>query len=172
MAGGLAVPASAQQPPVAPAPAGSTAEPAGRPVPQDALSVDRIREGLSREPVLRLDSQPVFRVAISERRPRYWDLQSPFLFTLEPRTTTTRWHDEFRSMVTPDEVSMFGPMHSSGETAQLAATSLLFAGAVKLVQAGFSEWRENRRDAKARAARAEVDAALAAWESAQGAPQN
>jgi hypothetical protein len=167
MTGGLAVPASAQQAPVAPAPAGSTAGPAGPPS-QDALqvSVDRIREGLSREPVIRLDSQPVFRVAISERRPRYWDLQSPFLFTVEPRSTTTRWHDEFLSMVTPEEASMYGPLHSSGERAQLVATGLLFAGAVKLVQAGFSEWQENRREAKARAARAEVDAALAAWDAA------
>jgi hypothetical protein len=131
------------------------------------VSVDRIREGLSREPVIRLDSQPVFRVAISERRPRYWDLQSPFLFKLEPRTTTTRWHDEFLSMVTPEEVSMYGPMHSSGETAQLVGTGLLFAGAVKLVQAGFSKWRENRREGKARDAREEVDAALAAWEAGQ-----
>lgn len=166
MAGGLAVPASAQQPPVAPAPAGSTAQPPG-PIPQDALplSVDRVREGLAREPLIRLDRQPVFRVAISERRPRYWDLQSPFLFTLEPRTTTTRWHDEFRSNVTPEEVSMYGPMHSSGETAQLVATGLLFAGAVELVQAGFGKWRQHRREAKARAARLEVDAALAAWEA-------
>jgi hypothetical protein len=43
------------------------------------------------------------------------------------------------------------------------ATGLLVAGAVKLLQAGFSEWQEHRREAKARAARAEVDAALAAW---------
>jgi hypothetical protein len=165
MAGGLAVPASAQPSPAAPAPAGSTAELTAPGQTALPVSLDRIRDELSREPAIRLESQPVFRVAITERRPRYWDLQSPFLFTLEPRTTTTRWHDEFRAMVTPEEVSMYGPMHSSGETAQLVGTGLLFAGAVKLVEAGIGKWRENRREGKARAAREEVDAALAAWEA-------
>jgi hypothetical protein len=114
--------------------------------------------------VLRLDSQPVFRLNITERRPRYWDLQSPFLFTLEPRTSTTRWHDEFTSMVTPTEATMYGSMLSASETATIAATSLLFAGAASLLKAGFSEWKQSRRDGKARAARDEVDEALAAWE--------
>jgi hypothetical protein len=134
------------------------AEPADLPV-----SLDRVRKGLAHEPVLRLDSQPVFRLAITERRPRYWDLQSPFLFAVEPRTSTTRWHEEFRSMVTPTEATMYGSMLSQSETATIAATSLLFAGAASLVKAGISEWKQSRRDGKARAAREEVDEALAAW---------
>ena len=127
------------------------------------VSVDRIREGLGREPVLRLDSLPVFSLTINERRPRYWDLQSPFLFKVEPRTSTTRWHDEFQAMVTPDEARLYSPMLSPSETATIAATSLLFAGAASLLKAGFSEWKRGRREGKARAAVAEVDAALAAW---------
>ena len=127
------------------------------------MSVDRIREGLGREPVLRLDGLPVFSLTINERRPRYWDLQSPFLFKVEPRTSTTRWHDEFQAMVTPDEARLYSPMLSPSETATIAATSLLFAGAASLVKAGFSEWKQGRREGQARAAVAEVDAALAAW---------
>ncbi len=127
------------------------------------VSVDRVRKALEREPVLRLDTLPVFSLIISERRPRYWDLQSPFLFQVEPRTSTTRWHDEFQSMVTPDEARLYSPMLSPSETATIAATSLLFAGAASLLKAGFSEWKQGRREGKARAAVAEVDAALAAW---------
>jgi hypothetical protein len=127
------------------------------------LSVDRIRDRLEREPVLRLDTLPLFSLTVSERRPRYWDLESPFLFEVEPRTSTTRWHDEFQAMVTPDEARMYSPMLTRSETATIAATSLLFAGAASLVKAGFGGWKQSRREGKARAAVAEVDAALAAW---------
>jgi hypothetical protein len=151
-------------------PAPGTQPPPEDPQPQDQTlptSVDNVRDGLSREPVLRLSNQPIFRIGISERRPRYWDLQSDFLFPIEPRTSTTRWHDEFMAMTTPDEVRAFSPLNSgSGETLQLAATSLLFAGVAKLVQSGFGKWQDNRREGRAREAREEVDAALAAWEAA------
>jgi hypothetical protein len=182
MASCLTVAASAQQASVQSAPAGSTATDSTRQQPQASegqgaslkprgteeetelpVSVNRIREGLGREPVLRLDSLPVFSLTINERRPRYWDLQSPFLFEVEPRTSTTRWHDEFQAMVTPDEARAYSPMLSASETATIAATSLLFAGAASLLKAGFSEWKQGRREGKARAAVAEVDAALAAW---------
>ena len=155
MASCLTVTASAQQASVPSSPAGSTAP--------DAVSVDRVRDGLTREPVLRLDTLPVFSLIVNERRPRYWDLQSPFLFKVEPRTSTTRWHDEFQAMVTPDEARLYSPMLSQGESATIAATSLLFAAGASLITEGFSQWTQSRRDGKARAAVAEVDAALAAW---------
>jgi hypothetical protein len=164
MASCLAVTASAQQASVPPAPAGST--PSTASTPEWPTSVDRVRDGLSREPVLRLDTQPIFRLEVNERRPRYWDLESLFLFEPEPRGFSGPWHDQFLSMTTPDEARMYGPMNSSGETAQLVATGLLFQGAVKLVQSGVQRWRKGRREGKARAAREEVDAALAAWEAA------
>ena len=66
-------------------------------------------------------------------------------------------------MVTPAEATMYGSMLSASETATIAATSLLFAGAASLLKKGFSEWQQSRRDGKARAARDEVDEALAAW---------
>lgn len=175
MASCLTVTASAQQASVPSALAGSTAsdstaEPQhqGPTQPQVStgqlpVSVDRIREELGREPVLRLDSLPVFSLTINERRPRYWDLQSPFLFKVEPRTSTTRWHDEFQAMVTPDEARLYSPMLSASETATIAATGMLFAGAASLLKAGFGEWQQGRREGKARAAVAEVDAALSAW---------
>jgi hypothetical protein len=184
MASCLTVAASAQQASVQSAPSGSTASggPAGSLQPQSSgaqgdslepqgterpgelpVSVDRIREKLEREPVLRLDTLPIFSLTVSERRPRYWDLQSPFLFEVEPRTSTTRWHDEFQAMVTPDEARMYSPMLTGSETATIAATSLLFAGAASLVKAGFGGWKQSRREGRARAAVAEVDAALAAW---------
>jgi hypothetical protein len=164
MASCLTVTASAQQAPVPPAPAGSASS--APPPAELPISIDRVRDGLSREPALRLDKQPIFRVEVNERRPRYWDLPSQFLFEAEPRGVSGPWHQQFLAMTTPDEARMYGPMNSSGENAQLAATGLLFAGAVKLVQSGFQRWREGRRDGKARKARAEVDAALAAWEAA------
>ena len=193
----LAVAASVQQASASPAPSGSTApavferpapvaagqapaagqaQTATRQPPGEAeadpeaslpTSVDKVRDGLARESVIRLTTQPIFRVDINERRPRYWDLEAPFLFPVEPRTSTTRWHDEFLAMTTPDEVRAFSGLNSgSAETLQLAATSLLFAGAVKLVQSGFAKWQDGRRQGKVRAAREEVDAAIAAWEAA------
>ena len=185
MASCLTVAASAQQASVLSTPAGSTTAPGGqadslqprasagqgeslKPPSTEApaelpLSVDRIRDRLERQPVLRLDTLPLFSLTVSERRPRYWDLESPFLFKVEPRTSTTRWHDEFQAMVTPDEARMYSPMLTGSETATIAATSLLFAGAASLVKAGFGGWKQSRREGKARAAVAEVDAALAAW---------
>ena len=134
------------------------------------LSFERIRDGLAREAVLRLDSLPVYRMTVNERRPRHWDLQSPFQFPVEPRTSTTRWHDEFNAMVTDPEARLYSPMLSQGETATIAATSLLFAGGASLIKAGFSEWKQKRREGKARAAVDEVDAALAAWAAANPRP--
>ena len=187
MASCLTVAASAQQASVPSALAGSTTsestsqqprasatqeaslgsqDPTGHPqasIGQLPVSVDRIREGLGREPAFRFDGMPVFSLTINERRPRYWDLQSPFLFKVEPRTSTTRWHDEFQAMVTPDEARLYSPMLSASETATIAATGMLFAGAASLLKAGFGEWQQGRREGKARAAVAEVDAALAAW---------
>ena len=164
LAGSTALENTAEQPP--PASGGQTPSFKPRSAEEETelpVSVDRIREGLGREPAFRLDGLPVFSLTINERRPRYWDLQSPFLFKVEPRTSTTRWHDEFQAMVTPDEARLYSPMLSPSETATIAATSLLFAGAASLLKAGFSEWKHGRREGKARAAVAEVDAALAAW---------
>ena len=133
-------------------------------------SVENVREGLSREQVLQLEAPPVFRIEVTERRPRYWDMQSPFHFTFEPQAGG-RWHDQFLSMTTPREVGMYSPMYSNADTAMAAATSLAFAGAASLVTAAFRDWREGRRQGKAREAREEVDAALEAWETANGRPR-
>jgi len=164
MASCLAVAASAQQASAQPAPAGSTP---GAPTSTDLpTSIDRVREQLSREPAIRLDIQPIFRVEVNERRPRYWDLPSLFAFEAEPRGVSGPWHQQFLGMTTPDEARMYGPMNSSADTAQLVATGLAFSGAVKLVTAGIDRWRKGRREGKARAAREEVDGALAALEAA------
>jgi hypothetical protein len=150
----------------------AAAQPPAPPVAADRLptSVAKVREGLAREPVINLEGNPVFRVEVTERRPRDWDLPSTFDFTFEPQAYGS-WHDQFLAMSTPDEARMYSPMYSSADTAMVAATSMLFAGAMSLVQAGFSEWRKNRRDGKARAAREEVDAALEAWEKANSPPR-
>jgi hypothetical protein len=157
----LATPAAAQPP-------GQSAPPP----PPAALptSIDKVREGLSREPVINLESRPVFRVEVTERRPRDWDFPSPFDFTFEPQSGGS-WHDQLLAMSTPDEARMYSPMYSSADTAMVAATSMLFAGAMSLVTSRFSDWRKSRRDGKAREAREEVDAALAAWERANASPR-
>lgn len=174
MAGCLTVNASAQQAPGAPAPAGSTQSPRDQPPPPPAdalpVSIDRVREGLTHQPAMRLDIQPVFRLQITERRPRYWDLQSPFLFQVEPRSSTTQWHNEFLAMVTPSEASAYSPMLTTGELATISATSLLFAGAAELVKDGFGKWRSSRKKGKERAAKKEVDEALLQWEFANPRP--
>jgi hypothetical protein len=148
----------AAQPPSPPAPPAPSAA-------QLPTSVESVRQGLSREEVLRLEAPPVFRIEVTERRPRYWDLQSPFNFTFEPGGGAN-WHNEFLSMTTPREVGMYTPMYSNADTAMAAATSLAFAGAASLVTGAFHEWREARRTGRARAAREEVDAALEAWAKA------
>ena len=145
----------------------AAAQPQGQPVsptPASQLptSVENVREGLAREQVLKLEAPPIFRVEITERRPREWDLQSPFDFTFEPQTFGS-WHDQLLTMTTPDEARMYSPMYSSADTAMVAATSLLFAGAVSLLKAKFTETREG----KARKARKGVDAALEAFEAAR-----
>ena len=166
MASCLAVTASAQQASAPPPPAGSTPASA----PELPTSVERVREHLSREPAIRLDTQPIYRLEVNEWRPRYWDLQSPFDFEVGPRNATTQWHNEFLAMTTPDEVRMYSGMQSSAETAQLVATGMIFAGAMKLVRSGVERWRDGRREGKLREAREEVDAALAAWEAANQGP--
>ncbi len=163
MASCLTVTASAQQASAPPAPAGST--PAAQAA-EPPTSFERVREGLSREPVIRLDTQPIFHLEVNEWRPRYWDLESPFAFKAGPRGPYGSWHSQFLAMTTPDEAAMYSPMNSSSDNAQLVATGMLFAGAVKLVESGVSKWRKARREGKARAAREEVDAALAALEAA------
>jgi hypothetical protein len=155
---------------VAPTAAQSPGQPASpTPAAQLPTSVESVREGLAREQVLKLEAPPIFRVEITERRPRDWDLPPPFHFTFEPQAGGS-WHNQFLAMTTPDEARMYSPMYSNTDTAMVAATSLLFAGAMSLVKAGFDEWRQNRKEGKARAARAEVDAALEAWKKAN-APQ-
>ena len=150
----------------APAAAQSQSQPVS-PAPQFQLptSVENVREGLSREPVLQLQAPPIFRIEVTERRPRDWDFPPPFHFTFEPQAGGS-WHNQFLAMTTPDEARMYSPMYSNTDTAMVAATSLLFAGAMSLVKAGFGEWRQNRKEGKARKAREEVDAALAEWEKA------
>jgi hypothetical protein len=147
----------------------AAAQPPAPPVAASQLptSVDNVREGLAREPVITLESRPVFRVEVTERRPRDWDFKSPFDFTFEPQSGGS-WHNQLLAMTTPDEARMYSPMYSSADTAMVAATSMLFAGAMSLVTSRFSEWRKHRREGKAREAREEVDAALAAWEAANG----
>ena len=177
MAGSLTVTASAQLASAQTAPAGSTRATGQQPQLPDAateppVSIERVREGLTREPALRLDVQPIFRVEVRERRPRYWDLdlQSPFLFPLEPRANSTRWHNEFLSMVTPEEASLYSPMLSTGELATVAATSLLFSGAAELIKDGFQKWGQARKKSKQRAAKKEVDEAILEWEFANPRP--
>lgn len=128
---------------------------------------------MRREPSLRLDVGPVFRVAIQERRPRYLDLTSE-QFKLpwwEPRSSTTLWHDEYLAMVTPPEYRLYSQVFTNGELLQLAATSLAFAGAMSLIKAGIGEIAEARREGQVRDARREVDEALRAFEEARRAAE-
>ena len=175
----FAAPASAQQAPlVSPAPVGPSTggAPQSEPAPPSAeelpISIERVREGLERPPALDLDVPlpAVFHIEITERIPLYWEFPNQFHIPWEPRTSTTRWHDEYLSMTTSPEFRAYSPMLTQTETAVIAATSLAFAGALALMRHAASEIAEARRNAREAAARQEVEAALRAFLDAQQKP--
>jgi hypothetical protein len=154
-------------PPPAPAPA--TATPTGEvaPPPLDADALARIKRRLSTGTPLveaALDAPaPTFRTSVSEKIDiwKYWGDPAAVAAYVRPNGGT--WHHEFQDMVTPDEFKGYGSILGNGEKLQLAATSLAFAGAMKLLGAGISQAKDAMATRARRKAKEEVAQELAAF---------
>jgi hypothetical protein len=161
-------PAIAQQPDGTTGPeAEAPAAPAPVNVDELPISVDRIQQGLEREPVLNLvPSQPVFRVEVIQLRPRWFDTEIDWTDGRRgmPVPTVPQWHSQFLSMVTPPQALPFGAF-TGVDLLQVMATSLAQALATKGVAKGVSEAMRERREEDARR---EVDEAIDRWMRERG----
>jgi hypothetical protein len=172
----LLVVVAADGPAIAQQPDGTTgpeAEAAAAPAPVNVdelpISVDRIQQGLEREPVLNLvPSQPVFRVEVIQIRPRWFDTEIDWTDGRRgmPVPTVPQWHSQFLSMVTPPQALPFGAF-TGVDLLQVMATSLAQALATKGVAKGVSEAMRERREEDARR---EVDEAIDRWMRERGTP--
>src|SRR5687768_11665772 len=175
----LASPAAAQTapasaPPAGQAPAAPTTSPgsaAPTPIPTAPVppaELTRIRRRLeSGTPILDAASTArpaaTFHTSVTERIDiwKFWGEPEAVASFVRPRGGT--WHHEFQDMVTPDEFKGFGGGLGNGERLQLAATSLAFAGAMKLVGAGVQQAKEALKNRTERKAREEVQRELEAF---------
>jgi hypothetical protein len=167
----LAVPVSAAaQAPVAPVPAGAEAQPAPpAPPPAGEASPDlaRIKRRLNTATPLRdaadhVPEAPTFRTSVTEHVDiwKFWGEPDAVAAYVRPRGGS--WHHEFQNMVTPDEfrnAAGFG----TGEKLQLAATSLAFAAAMKLIGMGVQQAKQASHDRATRKAKEEVQRELEAF---------
>jgi hypothetical protein len=162
-------PVSAPLPPPPHAAAAATAE--GRAgaepptLPTTPADLARIKRRLDAgTPVL--DSaltRPTFRTSITERVDiwRFWG--EPDAVAAFVRPSGGSWHHEFQDMVTPDAFKGYGGILGNGEKLQLAATSLAFAGAMKLLGIGVEQAKRARHDRSVRKAKEEVQRELEAF---------
>jgi hypothetical protein len=157
-------------PAIAAAQAGSTA---GAPVPTappPATQPDlaRIKRGLDTATPL-LDAAlngpaPTFRTSVTEHVDiwKFWG-EDPSAVAASVRPNGGPWHQEFQNMVTPDEFKGYGGILSNGEKLQLAATSLAFAGVMKLIGIGVQQAKEGLHNREVRKAKTEVQQELEAF---------
>jgi len=169
----LAIPGSAAaQAPAAPVPpAAAEAQP---PTPPPAAAdgalpaLARIKRRLNtatplRDAVEHVPEAPTFRTSVTEHVDiwKFWGEPDEVAAYVRPRGGT--WHNEFQNMVTPDEFKGLGPGMGNGERLQLAATSLAFAGAMKLISMGVQQAKEALNNRAVRKAREEVQRELEAF---------
>ena len=167
----LAIPASAAaQAPPAPDSAGAEAQPAPPPPPpadESSPALARIKRRLNTETPLRdaaeqMPEAPTFRTSVTEHVDiwKFWGEPEDVAAFVRPSGGT--WHNEFQAMVTPDEfrnAAGFG----SAEQLQLAATSLAFAGAMKLLGIGVQQMKQAAHSRAVRKAKEEVQRELEAF---------
>ena len=156
---GIAQDATANPPP-APPPA-----PATRVEVDDLpISVSRIGRQLSRPaPITAEITRPMFRLDIVERRPKWFSAIEwlPEEDRRLPMPSGPAWHREFLTMVTPETARPFG--QSTGwDLLQLTATRLVEGMTTKSLAQKIRAASARHRAAEARA---EVDAAIAAWKA-------
>src|SRR5687767_14052789 len=165
----LAIPASAAaQAPVpasvpAPVPGGAEAPPATPPSPaadQASSALSRIKRRLNTETPLRdaaeyVPEAPTFRTSVTEHVDiwQFWGEPDAVAAFVRPRGGS--WHDEFQAMETPDDFRNAAGLWT-GEKLQLAATSLAFAGAMKLLGIGVQQMKQAAHNRGVRKAKEEV----------------
>jgi len=170
----LALPASAAgQASATPARAAAEAQPpapAATPAPSDDPSpaLARIKRRLATDTPLRdaaaqVPEAPTFRTSVTEHVDIWTFWGDPDEVAAEVRPRGGTWHNEFLDMVTPDEFKGYGGILSNGEKAQLAATSLAFAGAMKLLGMGVQQIKQAARSRTERKAKEEVQRDLEAF---------
>jgi hypothetical protein len=174
----LASPAAAQTaprpaPPDRSAPAApassTTAAPAGTPTATvPPADLDRIRRRLQAGSSILGSASTAgpaatFRTSVTERVDisKFWGDPDAVAAFVRPRGGT--WHHEFQDMVTPDEFKGYGGILGNGEKLQLAATSLAFAGAMKLLGIGVQQAKGALHDRTVRKAKEEVQRELEAF---------
>jgi hypothetical protein len=168
----LAIPASAapQAPVPKPVPADDEARPAipSQPAVDEASSaLRRIKRRLDVETPLRDAAEqpeaPTFRTSVTEHVDiwQFWGEPDAVAAFVRPRGGS--WHHEFQDMVTPDEFKGFGGGLGNGERAQLAASSLAFAGAMQLLGIGVQQLKQAAHDRSVRKAKEEVQRELEAF---------
>ena len=172
----LAIPATAAaQAPVpasvpAPVPGGTEAPPATPPAPaadQASSPLSRIKRRLNTETPLRdaaehVPEAPTFRTSVTEHVDiwKFWGEPDAVAAFVRPRGGS--WHNEFQAMVTPDEFRNAAGL-GTGEKLQLAATSLAFAGAMKLLGIGVQQMKQAAHNRGVRKAKEEVERELEAF---------
>lgn len=131
-------------------------------------SLSRVKRGLDTATPL-LDAAltapaPTFRTSVTEHIDiwKFWG-DNPSAVAAAVRPNGGTWHQEFQNMVTPDEFKGYGGILSNGEKLQLAATSLAFASAMKLVGIGLQQAKEALHDRTTRKAKEEVQRELEAF---------
>ena len=167
----LAIPATAAaQAPAAPASAGADTQPATPPQPaadETSRALARIKRRLGTDTPLRdaagqVPEAPTFRTSVTEHVDiwKFWG--EPDEVAAFVRPTGGTWHNEFQAMVTPDEFRNAAGL-GSGEQLQLAATSLAFAGAMKLLGMGVQQVKQAAHNRTVRKAKEEVQRELEAF---------
>jgi hypothetical protein len=117
----IAVHAQSTQPSSQPAPAQQTSPTAaaeGEDGSKLPVSLDRIREGIQRDPKLKLDfldpNIPLFRIHVQEiaiKLSDYWKVGPDTAVSRDVRPShASRWHHEFLSMVTPKDYLATAPL--------------------------------------------------------------
>ena len=103
---------------------------------------------------------PTFRTSVTQHVDiwKFWGDPDDVAAYVRPRGGT--WHQEFQAMVTPEEFRN-GAGLGSGEQLQLAATSLAFAGAMKLLGIGVQQLKQAAHERAERKAKEEVQRELA-----------
>jgi hypothetical protein len=154
-------PSPAQPSPQKPPEADGTSEPTG----ELPVSLDHIREALSRPPAISLEDNPaVFRVEVVGRKLTIEDILGPdYLKGPVPAVAGGMTHQEFLDLVTPKDVQGYAAF-SNGQALTVAATSFALQwGLLKAIH----KFQEAKADRDREAARKEVQDALAELEKAR-----
>jgi hypothetical protein len=154
-----------------PATAAAQAGPAASPAPSPTAApsdLTRIKRSLDAATPLRdaaLNAPaPTFRTSVTEHVDiwKFWG-EDPIAVAASVRPNGGTWHQEFQNMVTPDEFKGYGGILSNGEKLQLAATSLAFAGVMKLIGIGVQQAKDGLQQRSVRKAKEEVQQELEAF---------